>query len=54
MTTVLLVVRPFGRYATGDLITSATEIRAAEAGEHRGSVVRVIAPEAAESGREGN
>jgi hypothetical protein len=54
MKTVLLVVRPFGRHALGDLITDAVSIRAAETGEHAQNVVRIQAPAEATAGREGN
>lgn len=40
----LVVVRAFGRHAKGDVVASPAEIEAIEAGEHAGSVVRVLMP----------
>jgi hypothetical protein len=45
MSTVLLVVRPFGGHARGDLITSPADIRALLASEHVHNVIRVAAPD---------
>ena len=41
METALVVVRPFGRYAVGDVITDAGEAARIGAGEHADNVVRV-------------
>lgn len=41
MQTALVVVRPFGRYAVGDVITDAEESRKVTLGEHSDNVVSV-------------
>ena len=47
MKRVLLVVRPFGPYAIGDLVPKAEDIREILMGAHAHDVVRVAAPVAA-------
>ncbi len=44
MKRVLLVVRPFGPYAIGDLVSGAKEVREILMGAHAHDVVRVVAP----------
>lgn len=44
MQTALVVVRPFGRYAVGDVITDVEEAGEVAAGEHADNVVRVPHP----------
>lgn len=39
----LVVVRPFGRYARGDVISDSAQIATVLAGEHARYVVRVAA-----------
>jgi hypothetical protein len=46
---ILVVVRPFGPYATGDRITDPKEVDAVLAGEHAGCVVKTVA----QGGKEG-
>lgn len=41
METALVVVRPFGPYVVGDVITDAAEAAKIGAGEHADNVVRV-------------
>ena len=52
MTRVLLVVRPFGPYAVGDLIAARKDMRDVLAGAHAHDVIRVMAPMAASDKRE--
>ncbi len=52
MTRVLLVVRPFGPYALGDLIVAKRDMREIMAGAHVGDVVQVAVPLAANDKRE--
>ncbi len=52
MKRVLLVVRPFGPYAIGDLISEARDIRRVLTGAHAHDVIRVAAPMAATDKRE--
>ena len=49
---VLLVVRPFGPYAVGDLIGEAKDIRKTLSGAHAHDVIRVAAPIATADKRE--
>ena len=42
MNTVLVVVRPFGPHAKGDVITDAATIAAVQAGQNAHCVVRVF------------
>lgn len=44
MQTALVVVRPFGRYAVGDVITDVEDASEVAAGEHADNVVRVPHP----------
>jgi hypothetical protein len=44
MDAVLIVVRPFGGHAVGDVIADAGAMRDALKGEHARDVVRVAAP----------
>jgi hypothetical protein len=54
MATVLVVVRPFGPHAIGDVISDTQEASAVLAGEHKHDVVRVPAAAAlAEARKEG-
>ncbi len=53
MRTALVVVRPFGSHAVGDVITDEAEGRDVLAGEHADSVVRVPHDFAAAPGRTG-
>ena len=41
METALVIVRPFGPYVVGDVITNAAEAAKIGAGEHADNVVRV-------------
>ena len=52
MKRVLLVVRPFGPYAIGDLVSEPREVRKILTGAHAHDVVRVVAPMAATDKRE--
>ena len=52
MKRVLLVVRPFGSYAVGDLISEAKEMRRVLTGAHAHDVIRVVAPMATTDKRE--
>ena len=52
MRRVLLVVRPFGPYAVGDLISGADEMRAILTGAHAHDVIQAVAPMAATDERE--
>ncbi len=47
MDTQLVVVRPFGGFARGAVVTDPAKIRAILAGEHALNVVRVLGPSAA-------
>ena len=44
MTMHLVVVRPFGRHAKGDVIAAAAEVSVVLGSENSGSVVRVAHP----------
>jgi len=44
----LVVVRAFGPYAKGDVVSDAAAVAAILAGEHAGSVVRVTAQQGEE------
>jgi hypothetical protein len=44
MDSLLVVVRPFGRYVTGEEIKDAADLAAVLAGDHAGDVVRVRVP----------
>ena len=52
MKNVLLVVRPFGPYAIGDLVGDPREVRKVLSGAHAHDVVRVAAPMAVSEKRE--
>jgi hypothetical protein len=45
MTPILVVVRPFGSYQRGDVISDQAEIEHVLASEHVGDVVRVLREE---------
>ena len=49
---LLLVVRPFGPYAIGDVISDAKDIHKIQSGAHAHDVVRIVAPMAASDKRE--
>ncbi len=49
---VLLVVRPFGPYAVGDVVGDAKDISKILTGAHAHDVIRVAAPVAAADKRE--
>ncbi|HEX3350106.1 MAG TPA: hypothetical protein VHS58_18610 [Acetobacteraceae bacterium] len=53
MNTFLVVVRPFGSHAKGDVITDAATIAATSAGENAAYVVRVIAAPPPEPQKQG-
>jgi hypothetical protein len=53
MTVHLVVVRAFGPYAKGDLVTAPAEVAEILAGEHAGHVVRVRAPSSTSNTMEG-
>ena len=44
MDAVLIVVRPFGGHAVGDVIADPGKMRDTQGGEHARDVVRVLAP----------
>ncbi|HTR17162.1 MAG TPA: hypothetical protein VMI52_09035 [Acetobacteraceae bacterium] len=54
MATVLVVVRPFGSHAVGDVISDTQDVSTVLAGEHKHDVVRAPAAAAlAEARKEG-
>ena len=54
MNTILVVVRPFGPHAKGDVITDAAAMAATLASENAACVVRVIATPAPEPQKQGS
>ncbi len=52
MTNVLLVVRPFGPHAVGDLIAAPRDMREVLAGAHVQDVIKVAVPMAAKDKQE--
>lgn len=50
MNVQLVVVRPFGTYAKGDVITDAAQIASVLAGEHAQCVVRVAVSQTTQGG----
>ncbi len=45
MDPTLVVVRPFGSYRRGDVITDATQVKLLQHGEHAADVVAIRAPQ---------
>ncbi len=49
MQPTLVVVRPFGTHAIGDVITNATDVTSILASDHATHVVKIIKPAAAKT-----